>query len=253
MRRRRRVRTNRQRMAIMRRWRRRAITLGLVLLLAGLAMSPQLRGIIVQAAQGGLSSIQTFASGEAQTAELTLPELSVYALQLGVYDNGERAQQEAERLLEAGVPCVIWQRERMRLICSVAAAQEGLDTGAAMGRDVYVIHETLPEVRLRINAAADELESVRELLLMPDALFAALEAPEAELDALTADTRRMAQKALTAHPENALYTQLAQSLLDWCDVIEEGKQTAMAGQIRTYAKTSVCTLARQLRDALAAL
>ena len=106
----------------------------IVLALCALAMQPELRARIAQAGREGLAAVQAFAQtagDDSAQAELTLPEMKVWALQLGVFDSGESAAQEQRRLAAEGVPCVVWQRERMRLICGVALSRDGLDVQAA--------------------------------------------------------------------------------------------------------------------------
>ena len=75
--------------------RHRGLFFGLgVLLLAGAAMAQPLRDRLLQAGRAGLAAVQTFASSTPEEAELTLPEIGIWALQLGVFDSGERAAQE---------------------------------------------------------------------------------------------------------------------------------------------------------------
>ena len=50
---------------------------------------------------------------------LTLPEIPVYALQLAVFDSGERALAQARALQQEGIRCMVWQREKMRLIAAL--------------------------------------------------------------------------------------------------------------------------------------
>ena len=118
MRKRRARSTWRQREAHRRR-RRRLCIAAAVTLLAVAAMAPQMREALMTWMRSGIAAVSAALprSGEAQ---VTLPELRVYALQLGVYDSGERAQAEMHRLTEGGVPCVIWQREQMRIVCDAA-------------------------------------------------------------------------------------------------------------------------------------
>ena len=151
--------------------RRRALILGGVLLLALAAMAQPLRDRLLQAGRAGLAAAQTFASSTPEEAELTLPEISIWALQLGVFDSGERAAQEQERLLAQGIPCAIWQREQMRLICEAAPAKEALDMAAAGGQETFVIAETAPQVSLRLSAAQGEAQEAAAFLALPDELL----------------------------------------------------------------------------------
>lgn len=241
---------NRQRMAARRR--RCAGVAVCILLVAGAAFSP-VRENMMRAAKDGAAALWSIARHDVQTQTLILPELEVYALQLGVYESGERAQTEAERLLEAGIPCVVWQRERMRLVCGASLSAEGLDHTAAAGRETFVVHETLPQIRLRLNAEAEELKAVCELLRLPDTLLETLDGGDAQLDALVAQTRSKAQAALTAHPESVLYTQLAQSLMDWCALVQQAQDSSMGESSRVYAQAMACVLADRLRSALGEL
>ena len=184
-------------------------------------------------------------------AQLTLPELRVYALQLGVYDSGERAQAEMQRLTEGGVPCVIWQREQMRIVCDAALSRDALDVRTVQAIEAYAIAETLPEVVLRVEADSAALEGVRTLLLLPDELLGALAGDE-PLTALLERTRAQAEAALAAHPEHVLYTQLAQSLCNWCALIEGTRSVQGETVARGYARATVCTLCYELRRTLIA-
>lgn len=252
MRRRRRI-SSRARHARARRVRQRVCVLLIVLALGALAMQPELRGRIAQAGREGLAAVQAFAQsagdGSAQ-AELTLPEMEVWALQLGVFDSGESATQEQQRLAAGGVPCVVWQRERMRLICCVALARDGLDMQAAGGRESFVIRETMPEVQLRLTASPGEMEDVLSLLRLPDALLIALLGDAQTLEELVSGAEQQAGRALSAHPENELYTQLAQSLVNWCALMRRTAQESDGQTARIYAQATMCTLCRELRRAL---
>lgn len=231
---------------------RRAVILTVVLLLAGLAMAPQLRSALVGGARRAARSVQAAVTLEEAQAEVTLPAMKVYALQLGAYDNGEHAQLELERLLAQGVPCMIWQREQMRLICDAAQSRDVLSTEAAQGHDAWTVEEEAPEVLLRIGADASQVDAVRELLLLPDELFAALKDGGEALDALTQRTRELAVQAQQAHPENLLYMQLAQSLLNWCTLMDQSEAAYGETAARAYARATMCTLCCELRQTLIA-
>lgn len=251
--RKRRLVSSRMRRAQARRIRRRVIVLLAVLALGALAMQPSLRARIAQAGREGLSSVQVFAqsmrAGSGQ-AELLLPETEIWALQLGVFDSGESAAQEQQRLSSEGVPCVVWQRDRMRLICGVAFTREALNTQVAGGRESFAVKEVLPEVGLRLTASQGELEAARALLCLPDDLLCRLLGDEEALDDLVGRTQAQAERALKAHPENELYTQLAQSLVNWCALMRRTAQECGAETARIYAQTTMCTLCRELRRAL---
>lgn len=247
MRKRRARSTRRQREAHRRRHRRLCIAAA-VTLLAVAAMAPQTREALMTWMRSGVAAVSAALprSGEAQ---VTLPELRVYALQLGVYDSGERAQAEMQRLTEGGVPCVIWQREQMRIVCDAALSREALADAAAQGREACVTEETLTEVVLRVEAHSGALSSVRELLLLPDSLLVALSGEEPLADLLER-TRAQAALALAAHPEHTLYTQLAQSLCNWCALIEGTLDAQDEAVARSYARATICTLCYELRRVL---
>ena len=249
MRRRRTRSTWRQREARRRR-RRRLWIAAAVAMLALAAMAPQLRGKLTAWARSGVQAVSSRLprNGEAQ---VTLPERQVFALQLGVYDSGERAQSEQQRLMAAGVPCVIWQREQMRIVCDAALSRDALDVRTVQALEAYAIAETLPEVVLRVEADSAALEGVRTLLLLPDELLGALAGDE-PLTALLEGTRAQAEAALAAHPEHALYTQLAQSLCNWCALIEGTRSVQGETVARGYARATVCTLCYELRRTLIA-
>ncbi|MGN0996397.1 MAG: hypothetical protein ACI4PG_05780 [Candidatus Ventricola sp.] len=237
-------RRHRQRMQ---RIRRRLLVAAIVALLAGAAMTPVLRQRIAETVRQGMQAAQAFAPGRSAQAELTLPEREVAALQMGVFDSGERAASEAQRLQAEGVRCVIWQRDKMRIVSDVALSRDGLNAGEGG----YVIRETLPRVSMRLTADAGALEAVQALLMLPDALLTALLDESQTLETLLADTRATAERALGTHPESALYTQLAQSLINWCALIEQTRQDAQDEAARRYAAVTMCTLCRELRMAIA--
>ena len=249
MRRRRTRSTWRQREARRRR-RRRLWIAAAVAMLALAAMAPQLRGKLTAWARSGVQAVSSRLprSGEAQ---VTLPERQVFALQLGVYDSGERAQSEQQRLMAAGVPCVIWQREQMRIVCDAALSREALADAAAQGREACVTEETLKDKNSPFARIPAALEGVRTLLLLPDELLGALAGDE-PLTALLERTRAQAEAALAAHPEHVLYTQLAQSLCNWCALIEGTRSVQGETVARGYARATVCTLCYELRRTLIA-
>ena len=231
--------------------RRRMLIAAGVLLLAGAAMTPQLRGSLVQMAQQGVFAVQTLALTQEAQMEVTLPEMTVYALQLGVYDNGEHALNRQKQLEEEGVLSVIWQRSQMRLVCDAVQRKGALSADAANGAEAWVISEELPEIVLRVSAQEGELEEVSGLLTLPDALFARL-CDQAPLSALISGAREQAQAALSAHPEHELYAQLAQSLAGWCTLMEETAQAQGEAAARSYARVTMCTLCYELRQTLLA-
>lgn len=233
-----------------RRLRRLGIVMAVALLCAA-AMTPPLRAHIAGWLRRGMNAAAAFAPGHEAQAEVTLPKKQVYALQLGAYDSGERAQSEMQRLTQAGVPCVIWQREQMRIVCDAALTRDGLSAAAAQGQEAYTVQETLAEVVLRVSADSAQVEAVQALISLPDSLLEAIGKGE-ELGTLLERTRVQAQAALTAHPDHALYTQLAQSLVNWCQLIEQTREARGEEIARSYAGVTICTLCYELRQALLA-
>ena len=228
--------------------RRRLAIVVLVALLGAAAMSDGLREKLHGAMENGARAAQAFAGGQSARTELVLPERTVYALQLGVFDSGERASSEAQRLERAGVRCMVWQREQMRIISGVAPKREQLALDSAKGHEAYVITDTLQETSVRITADADEMDDVRTLLTLPDSLLDQLMESGAEgLPECIQHTRAMAQAAQQTHPENALYTQLAQSLLNWFALMEATDADSAAD----YARVTMYALCYELRAAIA--
>ena len=229
----------------MRTIRRRVLVTAAVLALAALAMTPGLRQSIAQLARQGASAVAAMAARQ----EVELPSVTVYALQLGVYDNGEHALAQQKRLTAEGTPCVIWQREQMRLICDTASDRALLSADAAKGQEAWIITEELPRIVLRVGAGAQEIEAIRALLTLPDALFAQL-CGHAPLGTLVENAREQARAGLQAHPEHALYAQLAGSLDGWCTLMEETVQRMGETASRSYARATMHTLCYELRQAL---
>lgn len=230
------------------RLRRCAGAAGLVLLLCALALSSPLREGFAALMDSGMAAASVFASAKTGMTELTLEEIEVYALQLGVFDSGERAQAEQKRLLAQGVPCAIWQRDKMRLICSVAHSRETLDSGAAGGNEAYIVRDTLPRVRLRLSCSERACDDAAAFIALPDALLSELLSGKGRaLRVILPETLFRARKALDAHPENALYTGLAQSLIAWCEAVQASLDQPQA---ECYAAVTLCTLCREWRSAL---
>jgi len=217
--------------------------------MAALAGIASLLGIAALAANTGIwdrihESVQTFSAGTGAQEELSLAEISVHALQLGVFDSAERAKSEAARLEQLGIRCMIWQKERLRLVADVALDRAGLDWKTAGGQEAYAITETLEAVRLRITADAGDIQSAKALLLLPDETLNRL-LRGASVGEETARIRQQAEAAKTAHPGNTLYTGLAAGLLSWCDMMD-----ALGAQAHGYAEASMFALCRGLRQAL---
>lgn len=190
--------------------------------------------------------VQAFSAQKSVQTEVVLPEIQVFALQLGVFDSEARARSEAVRLEQRGVRCMIWKKDRLRLIADAAAERAALDMRMAGGQDAYIVSETLPEIRLSIGADAGGIDAVKAMLVLPDEAFGRMlagAAPQTEIDRI----RPIAEAAVTAHPEHALYTGLAENLIAWCDVMEPLGESA-AG----YAKAAMFALCRELRQALIA-
>lgn len=223
---------------------RRLVIASLAALVGTAMLSPQMRTAFGSAWAACLPAVGVFAAPEAAQAEITLPAQRVYALQLGVFDSGDRAAAEAKRLAEAGVPCMVWQRDKMRIVSAVAQDREslrGADTATAEG---YVIEDETESVTVRITAQADRIERVRELLLLPDAALAQLlDRDGAPLKEIVSHVREKADPARTAHPENGLYTRLAEGLMSWCEWAER----AGARAERSCAAAAMYALCRELR------
>ena len=136
----------------------------------------------------------------------------------------------------------------MRIVCSVAKSRDALDMQAAQGREAYVITDTMPKVSLRMSCAAGELEETAAFIRLADVLFDELiGGGERTLDQITMDTREKAKRAMDAHPEHLLYSQLAQSLLNWCDLTDAAAGSARA---KNYASVMMYTICREWRMAL---
>ena len=241
-------RSRRQREARRRRWMRRFCVAVVVILLGVAAMSPELRARVVGVFRRGVQTVTAFAQRETAQTEVILPERKVYMLQLGAFNNGELAQNELQQLWAAGVPCIIWQREQMRILCDAAFEAELLSQAAAQGREAFVIEGTLGEVVLRVEADSGQIGDVQTLICLPDALLDAL--GDESLPELLQKTREQAQTAKAEHPNHLLYTQLAQSLLNWCDLLEGVMQNQGESIARNYARATMCVLCFELRKAL---
>ena len=209
-----------------------------------------IRQPIWESVHGFVRDTQAFS--QSAQIEMTLPAYDVYALQLAVFDSGERAASELKRLQEQGVRCVIWQREKMRIIADAALSREALDMDAAKGREAYVISDALEEVSLRLSADAVGAAQARELLETPDRILRQLAQRETPVDAIVSQTKALAEAALDAHPENALYTQLAQSLLGWSSLMEKTIKDAGESETASYGAATMGLLCRELRQALIA-
>ena len=188
--------------------------------------------------------LAVFSAGKGVQAEVGLEEKRIAALQMGVFDSGERALSEAQRLERLGVRCMIWQDERFRLIADAADTRDTLSMDAAKGLEAYVIDETLDTVRLRVEAGMDEIDAVCRLLTLPDETLDRLIAGSALNDEI-ANIRLLADGAVKAHPEHQLYADLAENLLAWC-----GRMEALGEEARGYGKAAMLALCKELRQAL---
>lgn len=239
--------SRRRRRERMKRRKVRAVLVAGVLLLGVLAMAPPLRAYLMGLIRG---SVQAFAPEEEMKIDVTLEARRICALQLGVYDNGEHAQAEVSRLRQMGVPCVIWQREQMRLIGDVQTSRSLLNTQAAQGLEAWVIEEELPQVVLRIHAKTGELDAAAELLRLPDCLLDRLCSGKEMLFEIVEEAESKADHALEAHQEPLIYTQLAQSLANWCALMREVDASYPAQTAQAYARATMCMLCIELRAAL---
>lgn len=233
--------TSRQKRQRAKKIRNRVVFVLAVLALASAAMSPELRAYLRGKLRGG---VQAFAELRTAQTEVILPEKRIYALQLGVFDNGERAESERARLAEQGMPCAIWQDARMRLMADAAEKREALADPSASGIESFIAEETLERVELSLSAGEGGVQEAAALLSLPDKVLSRLEGDEA-LESVLAQVRESAQRGVKAHPENTLYTQLAQSLVNWCALIE-----STPGDARPYARATMALLCRELRRAL---
>lgn len=222
----------------------------------GVMATPKLRGTFMSHIEKGMRALTVFAPQETAQADVTLPRRTIAALQLAAFDSGEKAAQQAQRLSAAGVPVIVWQREQMRVICAAALTKDALIAEAAGGREAYVIEDTMPRVDVRLTAGQRDLQQVVTLVQMPDALLMRLggekQLSEAELTQIIGDAEAAAQSAASAYPENALYTQLAQSLVSWCAMMKKTAAQVSAHRAQAYGAAMVCTLCRELRMALTA-
>lgn len=217
----------------------------LFLFLVIACMSPQLRSGFLRYAAQGIVWIRSCFLPHAESVTLTLDEMTLYALQLGVFDSGTRASEEAKRLEEQGAPCVIWQREQMRLIGAVAFSPEELDSTAANGLETYVYRDIFPAVTVKLTANSGETEEIRALFALPDkVLKILLTNRQVNLEELYAQVCEIALRQQNKHPEQPVHAQLVQSLLDWCELC--GKNAN-----RDYAAAAMSTLCRELRRTLA--
>jgi len=215
--------------------------------ITAVALAPQVHLGITRVAQDA----QVF-SRQAQT-EMTLPEYDVYALQLAVFDSGERAEAERQRLHHQGVCSVVFQGERMRIVCDAAFTREALQSRAAKGNEAYVIRDTLPSVSLRLSADGMGVALAKRLLETPDALLRAiLETPDSAIRDIAKQAAQIADESLGAYPENTLYTQLAQSLNNWSRLMLKTLEEKDENDARSYGAATMCLLCRQLRQALMA-
>lgn len=217
----------------------------LLCVLAGIACIPSIGERLEQ-----FPGIQVFSQLDEQ--EITLPEYAIYALQLAVFDNGERASVEAKRLQQAGVRCVIWQKEKMRIVADAAFSREALNLNVAKGHEAYVISDTLEAITLRLQADAAGVAQAKKLLQTPDTVLKDILSGEEALPDIIARTQALAEEAVDTHPENALYTQLAQSLINWCALMDKTLAQADDADARSYGAVTICMLCRELRQALSA-
>ena len=230
--------TSRQKRQRTRKIRNRVILILALLSLASAAMAPELRVYLTAKIHSG---VQAFADLRTSEIDLVLPEKKIALLQLGVFDNGESAQSERARLAGLGVPCAVWQDARMRLIADAASKRETLTDAAAQGMACFIAEETLARVDVSLSAGESDAQTAAELL---DETLSRLEEDETLSDIL-ADVQTRARRAVSAHPENTLYTQLAQSLVNWCALMEETPTGT-----RPYARATMALLCRELRRAL---
>ena len=237
--------TSRQRRQRAKIIRNRVIATAVVLMLAAAAMAPKLREQLIQAIDRGIHAAQTFAALREGETVIVLEPIELYALQLGVYDNGERAQSEWARLNQMGIPCAIWQENVMRLIAAVSDSRETMNMDAAKEQESFIIAKTLEKVEIRLSAEENSVSAAAELMRLPDETLIQLMKGGDTLPDILAHVREKAESAVGEHPENELYTQLAQSLLNWCELIERTGDNPYA-----YAGATMAMLCTELRRTL---
>ena len=237
--------TSRQRRQRAKIIRNRVITLAVVLMLAAAAMAPALREQLMQVIGRGIHAVQAFTALREGETVIVLEPITLYALQLGVYDNGERAQSEWQRLNQMGIPCAIWQENVMRLIAAVSDARESINLDAAKGQESFIIAKTLEKVEIKLSAEENIISAAAELMLLPVETLIRLMKGRDTLPDILAKVREKAESAVGEHPENELYTQLAQSLLNWCALIERTDDNPYA-----YAGATMALLCMELRRTL---
>lgn len=243
--------STRRRMERRRRVLSRLAACGVLLALGALAASPGARTYATSLAQRAVRGAKgVFAAQDGGQAQeiATLPAMDVRALQLGVYDSGESAQREQKRLSDAGVPCVVWQSERMRVVCAAATEAAALESALTGGMETYAVEETLPEVRLRLTGKQEEIERTRALLSLPDALFSSL-CGDGTVEDAVARAKEAAENA-PAQENGELCEQLSQSLLSWCALMDAMRTAMPDDALRQYAALTMCTLGRELRAQL---
>ena len=232
-------------------WARRLGIAAVVTLLAMAAMTSDLKEKAETIVRRERERISAFAWQNADVLEVTLEEMPVWAVQLGAFDDGARAQEEMSRLMAKGIACILWRREQLCIVCSASLDRDALDRDAAEGEAVYVIREILPQVRMTISASKPDAQAAADMITLPDRMFhQLLEAEPEQLTEMIAAARLASDQARAAHPENELYTQLAKSLSGWCDLMEQAGQVLAPDALMTYAQVTMCTLCRELRTAL---
>jgi len=127
----------------------------------------------------------------------------------------------------------------MRLMADAATSRETL-LGETAGQTSFVTEETLTRVDMQLSAGKNDGNDAARLLHLPDEALSRLESGEALADVL-ADVRAQAQRGVSAHPENTLY-----SLVNWCALIEKTPNGD-----KPYARATMALLCRELRRALA--
>ena len=144
-----------------------------------------------------------------------------------------------------GIPCAIWQENVMRLIAAVSDTRESIDLGAAKGQESFILAKTLEKVEIKLSAEENSISAAAELMRLPDEILIRLMKRRDTLPDILATVRGKAESAVGEHPENELYTQLAQSLLNWCALIERTDNNSYA-----YAGATMALLCTELRRTL---
>lgn len=138
------------------------------------------------------------------TREVTLPEVTWYAIQTGVFSTQEAAEQKAEAYADRGAPGVVIRdgnKWRVFIACyrnEADAAAVRTRLGESQRVETYLYRWSCPELRLRLTGMAGQMDMVEAGLSQLTQNAAALLELSAQLDAaqLTEDEVRSEVTAL---------------------------------------------------------